>query len=461
MGGNFVFGLLLFSVAFAGTQEYVILDEPETDIWDEYLKPNQLLLELCKDYHLTINNNQIDCSNIEFKAKQDNTHIIHRREADDIELEGSGNGESEISLFGENNKDEAAESVEKSDVVKEAANDTVVAVEASNNAQGESDVDPPAAEVVVPSVSESDKVEKVDPPATENVPEVVDAQEIPAVEPPVVESVPEVIDDVQEKSAVDPPAVEVVVPSVTESDKAQEESALKPSESAAVEPEESAVKPSEEKSENVPEESVVVEAVQPEAGLEKVSKPSESDAIGEIVDNVAKETVEEAKEADVALIQPEVIDEKQSGNAILFKEPKTLEANNSPVEGSDSEKHLASLATNEDSKIEQPTTGESAKTVSKASKDTTILIVLFVVVLVIGGAAFTHHMIKMRKAKRAEESSLVDGIRKSLQNLAGNGKAPTPDVEQGTEMKPLMNVDSNSSPVMVKEYSDKKNQLEA
>lgn len=96
---------------------------------------------------------------------------------------------------------------------------------------------------------------------------------------------------------------------------------------------------------------------------------------------------------------------------------------------------------------EQPKTGESAKDVSTAAagKDATVLIVLFVVVLVIGAAAFTHHFIKKRKANNDHNS--INGITKDLESPK-NG-----DVEQGVEMKPLLN---SNKPIIVKEFSDKK-----
>jgi len=94
---------------------------------------------------------------------------------------------------------------------------------------------------------------------------------------------------------------------------------------------------------------------------------------------------------------------------------------------------------------EQPKTGESAVSTAAAGKDATVLIVLFVVVLVIGAAAFTHHFIKKRKANNDNNS--INGITKDLESPK-NG-----DVEQGVEMKPLLN---SNKPIIVKEFSDKK-----
>lgn len=95
----------------------------------------------------------------------------------------------------------------------------------------------------------------------------------------------------------------------------------------------------------------------------------------------------------------------------------------------------------------EPKTAESAKDVSTAGKDATVLIVLFVVVLVIGAAAFTHHFIKKRRA--SNDHSSINGITKDLESPK-NG-----DVEQGVEMKPLLN---SNKPIIVKEFSDKKNE---
>lgn len=94
---------------------------------------------------------------------------------------------------------------------------------------------------------------------------------------------------------------------------------------------------------------------------------------------------------------------------------------------------------------EQPKTGESAVSTAATGKDATVLIVLFVVVLVIGAAAFTHHFIKKRKANNDHNS--INGITKDLESPK-NG-----DVEQGVEMKPLLN---SNKPIIVKEFSDKK-----
>lgn len=67
------------------------------------------------------------------------------------------------------------------------------------------------------------------------------------------------------------------------------------------------------------------------------------------------------------------------------------------------------------------------------------------VVLVIGAAAFTHHFIKKRRENN--EHSSINGITKELESPK-NG-----DVEQGVEMKPLL----NNKPIIIKEFSDKKN----
>lgn len=108
----------------------------------------------------------------------------------------------------------------------------------------------------------------------------------------------------------------------------------------------------------------------------------------------------------------------------------------------------------------EPSTGESSQTVSKAGagKDTTILVVLFAVVVVIGGAAFAYNFIKKRKERSSENNDGVNGIRKSLQNLVSGNEKRASDVEQGTEMKPLMKTES---PVLVKEFSDVKKDVEA
>ncbi|XP_066254009.1 FK506-binding protein 5-like isoform X2 [Euwallacea similis] len=146
--------------------------------------------------------------------------------------------------------------------------------------------------------------------------------------------------------------------------------------------------------------------------------------------------------------ESELLDNKQSGSAVLDKEPQV--ANPSPVEGSDTEKHLSALSASSSSNNE-PSAGESAENVSNRSKDATILVVLFVVVLVIGAAAFTHHFIKKRKQKNEEVKTLRNG---DMETAKQSG-----DVEKGVEMKPLLN--SNDKPVIVKEFSDTKKAVEA
>ncbi|KAH1025505.1 hypothetical protein HUJ05_010220 [Dendroctonus ponderosae] len=167
-------------------------------------------------------------------------------------------------------------------------------------------------------------------------------------------------------------------------------------------------------------------------------------------DKSTSSSSEDAVEATQKPKEAEVVDDHQSGNAILLKNPHTSPG--SSVEGSDTDKLLSNSPVNANSKSlatenePQPNTGESTTNVSKAGKDATILIVLFVIVIIIGAAALTHHFIKKRKEKISEQAEVGNGIRMADKN--------SEDIEKGTEMKPL--IKSNNT-LIVKEYSDKKN----
>ncbi|KAL1494405.1 hypothetical protein ABEB36_010008 [Hypothenemus hampei] len=455
--------LLASSLSTCNGQEYFLLDQQ--DLWDddegaiqEY--SDDVLRALCENYEFIMNNDWIDCSDVQFQTKQDpwnendDLHVISKREADDQQLtEGSGNGEIEKSV-----KEGSLLATDEEQVVDKeksaAQNETALPSLRAANAEN-----PESADKIDEEPSEPEAAIDADVP----VEKPVDNDQPSAPEEELTGNGEQ--EDTQPKESVQKEPSDVAVNAEvplekqdpqpeTEDNEQKEDSQTKeeqPSEPAVV-----GNVAQESPADN--EQQSVVELVKPQtpgtleqessqktqefavtkANQDKIELPPLIHSVP-----VSEGTTSAPKEVSNHSAEPEPIDGQQSGSAVLFKEPHQ---DHGPVEGAETEKQLAKMSTNAKKAAgnEEPNTAESSENVKRAGKDATILVVLFVIVIVIGAAAFTHHIVKKRKQKNEEKKST-------------NGQSPNNgDIEQGTEMKPLMLKSEN--PVIIKEYSDEKKQ---
>ncbi|XP_066140079.1 neurofilament medium polypeptide-like isoform X2 [Euwallacea fornicatus] len=473
------FGLLLvlgftFTRIPALSQEY-----DDQGIWDRPEEHEQNFLStLCENYDLYIYNEKIDCYAAQFVPKSplwvidDDLiigHTILKRDVDD-QVEGSGSLPESLPVEAPAQDESQIKGNETKEVAEEPSSD------ASEDERTKAEAEPQSADEEQLSNSETDAKELPVDEAAEStgvVPsgEVEDAQGQDEIAAPDTKEQPpdggtglqpeeDNVDPVEgQPQKIDPAAVSnsdneaesaVVATGDDQVSKDVKESAV--DEAAQVDnqgvPAAEAEKPAKEVrlspfavaslDTSNKEETAVTDKKIPL--LEHETLKSET-TLAPLI-NIAKSTTVAPKK------ESELLDNKQSGSAVLDKEPQVV--NPSSVEGRDTEKHLSALSVSSSSN-NQPSAGESAENVSNRGKDVTILVVLFVVVLVIGAAAFTHHFIKKRK-QRTEEV-------KTLRNGDVDATKQPGDVEKGVEMKPLLN--RNDKPVIIKEFSDTKKAVEA
>lgn len=507
MGVNFVLAFVLIINSFINAYDYVILDD--SDLWDTdeqnvISEPHDIISSLCENYDITLNNERIECANIQLTPKlelEQNRHVIQKRDAPDPELEGSGNDElvdkaalpdtalnNETSAQQEN---EAVLPIPKSSSeteVKEKDNNENPPVQISNFAEANLPVE-------VPDTPKSNETEPSQPIAdSKNEQSVGVTTDAPVQTTPVPkqENVPPKISNFAPANlpvqGSETPSNETELPKPVDNEKSIDSTTVAPvqpthvpvplgdktEESEKSEPKATNETASQtEKSDDAKEEHVLPPLVHDiDADKKKAPENAEAPKQPDVPEkeggassdggklDAGKEESVKVLPSDLAEVdsvnkkESESVNDQQSGSAVLLKSPTS--DGKSIVEGSEGEETLKGMQ--ENAKIinevsEQPTTGESATKVSRAGKDTTILVVLFVVVLAIGGAAFAHNYIKKRKRNASANSELVNGIRRSLQNLSSNTGKNT-DVEQGTELKPLM---KDGSPT--KEYTDAKKEV--
>ncbi|XP_050311334.1 uncharacterized protein LOC126746955 [Anthonomus grandis grandis] len=436
-GGAF-FGFFWFAVMTSlKAEEYNVFSESNSWSLDPTDQVERIFASLCENYHLIHENEEIDCANVRFKPKDplEEDHVIRRREVDENpDIEGSGVTDEDGKAV-ELGPEPSQPSDEQNLLIKEEAKEEDPKENANQTHQPKE-----AATTPLPVIQLFELATETTKP--EQAPTAVSQTPQPSEEPIKTSSeAPETTTTSSSTAATIQEPMETKTTTVVETTVAS----VKEPEAINGELKE-------------PKELEKVEETETEktAGAMETTKQEAMDIKTTTVVNDVQTTVVSVKE-------PEAINEEQSGNAVLLKAPKE----HGKTEGSETEKVIDSIQSSaketvgENDKVlsivedknasnTDPALAESSKTVNRAGgKDATLLISLFVVVLVIGAAAFAHNYIKKRK-QRAQEETNANVLKRTP---ATNGKNDT-DIEQGTEMKPLMKNE------VVKEYSDSKKEPE-
>ncbi|XP_060522022.1 uncharacterized protein LOC132699374 [Cylas formicarius] len=406
-----------------------LLDIPETNIWkyeesDPTDNAAQILATLCENYHLFFRNTKLPCEEIilEPVPLEFNEQIIVKRDVEDDAVEGSGEENDEEpphptispNLDPTDQKELHPEiepylNPKENDATKNDDKQPQPEIQPYAN---NSDVTKADEKQVYPEPSGEEKLLPIDGEASESV----KTTQLPVVETSTVILAPLVHNaesTQQEDQTTIPTSVEVksvtnepILPTTTGAEKL---TSFSPEEKQDEKKEQGASQNLDGKGDNAKD---VDNKEKGDPAL-----PLDLDGVG----------TDKKKEK-------ESVDPHQSANAeVLLKEPQSVSPV-SNVEGSD-EKLLQKLAVNseqsqgaKESDIEA-STGESTGNIVKAGKDTTVLVVLFAVVLAVGGAAFAYNYVKKRKSANR-------GTGNNQNHSSSNGKSS--DIEQGTELKPLM-----------------------
>ncbi|XP_074039820.1 uncharacterized protein isoform X1 [Leptinotarsa decemlineata] len=416
-------------------QEKVQEQKPE---WDVIFK------KLCENNDFTLGDKPINCEKIKIKPKV-NKSDIKKRDVSDVLEEGSGDDAPVDHQIEENKEYEQSVPVVSSPVEQAKKESEPVHSESANSV--------PEKLITIPIESiPPDSVTPAESTPLEAIPVKVPVEAVPPVEaPPHVETVPQVEAVLGAKAEPIAPLETVSVDTApiyvdtTASNKALTEASLAvstavapidlnpaktntidleyPVTSVKVAPIVSVITESVLKS-AIPDDKSKSAPEATEAKAKEEEKPESSDKGSGLLEN---EHIENKKKLDVneKRLSQEEINDKQSGVAVYNIDSDLRET----------EDKLNTLKTNENIKTASiGGIGESSER-NTGRNDNKILVTLFVAVLAVGVAAFSYHYIK--KKKRTNNTSSRNGVVKC-------------DVEEGTEMKPLMKVPEESSKVEIK-----------
>ncbi|XP_076269610.1 uncharacterized protein LOC143202190 isoform X1 [Rhynchophorus ferrugineus] len=359
--------LLMFSVGYLHGQDNFL--EQEFNIWEPEeqslsYRGRLALQSICDDFDLILDDEKIDCFKIILRQRPVslNTHVINKREED--QLEGSG--------------DENPIGLNKSAEEPAGAGSSILEVTSATDAAPD---DPK-----VPDLPSNDDEVK-----------------------PVITNFEEPNPETEEQNASTENANnEPVVDPGTETDVALPKEPTNFEKGDEPLPSENKENETQQKQNDTISDTLNEPAIVPEIkeSPEKIPPKALPSDLAEV------ESPQKEKEA---------IYDLQSNNADIINHPP--EGTNG-VEGSGSDKVIHKMAHNANEQVEKdsPNTRENSQKVEKASKSVSVLIVLLVVGLIVGAAIF------IRKYTRRNQDNY-----QVTPTTEKNG-----DVEQGTELKPLM-----------------------